>query len=95
MHTRAIDIRASPQADTLAPVDGESAKANPPTDRQWVEAALAFLRLYADDLGSELGMYMADDDKAEYVSKVVTAMVEAAGTLDAGEYLGVTYRMRY
>jgi hypothetical protein len=95
MHTRAIDIRASPQADTLAPADGESAKANPPTDRQWVEAALTFLRLYADDLGSELGMYMADDDKAEYVSKVVAAIVEAAGTLDAGGYSCVMYWMQY
>jgi hypothetical protein len=88
MHTRAIDIRTSSDIGASTSVsDDAAAKAKTPSPRQWVEAALAFLRLYVDELGRELGLYLPEKDGADYIAKVMSAIVDAAGKLETGRDL--------
>ncbi|KAG6918038.1 hypothetical protein DXG01_016893 [Tephrocybe rancida] len=50
-------------------------------DTEWIHIVLSFLKSYIDNMGLELLMH--EDDKLEYVSKLVESLHQAATKLDA------------
>ncbi|KAF8212360.1 trafficking protein particle complex subunit 10 [Mycena galopus ATCC 62051] len=51
-------------------------------DREWIHILLSFLKTYVDTVGLELLMH--EEDRVEYISRLVLAMRETATTLDSG-----------
>ncbi|KIM80718.1 hypothetical protein PILCRDRAFT_821974 [Piloderma croceum F 1598] len=51
-----------------------------PNDREWIHILLSFLKAYVEELGKE--MLMHEDDKKEYVSRLVDELHAAAIELD-------------
>ncbi|KAJ7285957.1 trafficking protein particle complex subunit 10 [Mycena rebaudengoi] len=52
-----------------------------PRDREWIHILLSFLKTYVDTVGLDLLMH--DEDKTEYISRLVEAMKDSAAALDA------------
>ncbi|KAJ7582878.1 trafficking protein particle complex subunit 10 [Mycena floridula] len=52
-----------------------------PHDTEWIHILLSFLKTYVEGLGTEL--LMREEDKVQYVSKLVNEMQVASSTLDA------------
>lgn len=57
-------------------------KLNQPHDVEWIHILLSFLKTYIDHGGEDLLMH--EDDKVEYVSKLIAAMKVAASDLETG-----------
>ena len=58
-----------------------------PKDREWIHVLLAFLKAYVEELGKELLMH--EDDKKEYISRLVGELHTAAIELDTGVMLSM------
>jgi trafficking protein particle complex subunit 10 len=54
-----------------------------PKDREWIHILLSFLKAYVEELGKELLMH--EDDKKEYVARLVDELHAAAIELDTGD----------
>jgi hypothetical protein len=51
-------------------------------DREWIHLLLSFFKSYVETRGERLLIH--EEDRALYVSKLVDALSDAAGTLDTG-----------
>lgn len=54
-------------------------------DTEWIHILLSFMKTYVDSQGRELLMH--EEDKVEYLSRLVAALKVAVNTLDSGRFL--------